>query len=207
MQELLIATKNPAKLKRYQKLLVDYKLRLLSLSDVGITQDVPETELTFEANALLKAKTYQKLSNLAVLAEDGGLLIKALNGWPGVYSRRVWGPEHREATDEEAIQEVIKRINSVSQEERQAYFVAEIALVMPDGSIHLGHGESCGLITTDIYAKIIKGFPYRSIFIPKGESKTVAELEDEAVNVDYLTQRKQAIIKLEPYLKQLENYA
>lgn len=202
--KLLIATKNPAKLTRYHKLLAGYNLQLLSLADVGITQDVAETEPTFEANAKLKAETYFRLSGLPVLAEDGGLMIGALGGWPGVYSRRVWGPGEREATDEEALQEVLKRMTGIPEVQRQAHFVAEVALVMPDGSLHTGHGEAWGSIALTPSKKMMKGFPYRSLFIPKGVSGTVADLEDEAKHADYLGQRKQAILKLDPYLRELE---
>ena len=206
-QKLLIATKNSAKLNHYKRILAGYKIDLLSLSDVGITQDVAETESTFKDNAILKAQTYFKLSNLPVLAEDGGVTIPALNGWPGVHSRRVWGPENREATDEEIIQEVVKRIEIVPIDKRQAFLVVDTVIIMPDGVIHIGHGEAGGYITTEIYPNLIKGFPIRSIFVPDGKSKTVAELENETVSADYLMQRKRAIMELEPYLKQLENYA
>ena len=185
MQKLLIATKNNAKLARFQRLLTDYKLDLVSLFDLGITKDVAETESTFKANALLKARTYHQLSNLAVLAE---------------------GPQNREASDKEAIQEVLKRIANVPKDDRNAYFVSELALAMPDGKVYFGHGEAWGKITDQTSPKIMSGFPYRSIFISDGDSKTIAELEDETIHADYLTQRKQAIIQLEPYLKQLENY-
>lgn len=201
--KLLIATKNPAKLKRYLKLLAPYQLELLSLADLNITADVPETEATFEANAKLKGEIYHRLSGLPVLVEDGGLMIDALNGWPGVYSRRVWGPQKREATDEEAILEVLKRMENVPNGKRQAHFVAELVLVMPNGTMHHGHGEEWGSIALASSPHRLPGFPYRSLFIPNGASSTVADLEDESTSTDFLAQRKQAIAELDQYLQQI----
>jgi XTP/dITP diphosphohydrolase len=206
MNKLLIATKNPAKLKQLTQLLSNYKLKLITLNNIGITTDVQESELTFESNAILKAKTYYKLSNMPTLADDGGLEIQSLNGWPGIYSRRVWGPNEREATDDEAIKEVMQRMKDISTNKRQAKLVAVIALAMPNGTIHIGRGEVTGNISTTIGSKIIPGFPYHTIFIPYGEIKTISELESQGSNHDYLKQRKNAIIKLGPYLKKLEKH-
>lgn len=208
MQKLLIATKNPAKFKRLSDLLKDYRFELVSLADLGITIDVPETQTTFEANARLKAQAYWELSRLPTLADDSGLEIDALNGWPGVYSRRVWGPQVREATDLEAQQEVLKRMHGIPPQRRTARFVVVVALAMPNGSIQVARGDDqLGMIAEQAGRITTPGFPYRSIFIRQGESLPESELEALADGREYLSHRKTAIIKLEPYFKQLENYA
>ena len=101
--KLLIATKNQAKFKNFARLLSGYNIEVVSLSDVGIANDVLETGTSFEENAKLKAANYFALSKLPTLVDDSGLEIDTLGGWPGLYSRRVWGPGEREATDEEAL--------------------------------------------------------------------------------------------------------
>src|SRR3712207_2215666 len=86
--KLLVATTNPGKLTEYQALLSDLPVELIYLRDVNITEEIPEAENTFEANAYIKAHGYAQLSGLATLADDSVLEVDALNGEPGVYSAR-----------------------------------------------------------------------------------------------------------------------
>ena len=88
---LLVATGNPGKLREYQGLLQDAPFRLVSLRDVGITEEVEETGDTFAENAWLKASGYARLSGLLTLADDSGLEVDALGGDPGVRSARYGG--------------------------------------------------------------------------------------------------------------------
>ena len=85
---LLIATTNPGKVREYRQLLNSLNCDLVGLPDVGIAQDVDETGLTYEENALLKAQDYAALSGLLTLADDSGLEVDALGGRPGVHSAR-----------------------------------------------------------------------------------------------------------------------
>ena len=204
---LLIATKNQAKFNNFARLLSGYKLELVSLSDLGIADDIPETGATFEENARFKARSYFTLAKLATLVDDSGLEIEVLGGWPGVYSRRVWGPKEREATDEEARFEVLKRMQAVPDDKRNAHFSVVVALAMPNGELYTALASADGEITREPSGPINPGFPYRTIFYLPELGKTAAELEAEGKHNDYLNHRKQAIIKLEPYLRELENYA
>jgi XTP/dITP diphosphohydrolase len=201
--KLVLATHNQAKLKRYQSLLAPLNFNLITLSDVGVTHDVEETELTFEANALLKAKAYFALTQLPVLAEDGGLEIDALAGWPGIHSRRIWGANKPKATDDQAIAEVMARMRGVPPENRSAKFVVVIALQTDGQTVFLGRGEEYGSIALTPSQIIEPGFPYRSIFIPRGETKTEIDLRRGKEIKDYLSQRKQAILELMPHLRAL----
>src|SRR2546430_2498785 len=101
MKKLLVATTNPGKLVELSSFLVDLPITLVSLKDVGITDDVEETGKTYKENAELKATFYAKKSGLPAVADDGGLEIAALDGAPGIKSRRWIG---KKATEEDLIQ-------------------------------------------------------------------------------------------------------
>src|SRR5882762_3706118 len=100
MKKLLIATTNKGKLQEIGEFLKDLSVQLVSLKDVGITQDVEEDGQSYEENAQKKALFYSKVSKLPAVADDGGLEINALGGAPGLKSRRWLG---HEGTDEELI--------------------------------------------------------------------------------------------------------
>ena len=86
--KLLIATGNPGKMREYRDLLRAVPFQLVSLSDMGINDEVEETGVTFHENAALKTSGYAALSGLLTLADDSGLEVDALGGAPGIYSAR-----------------------------------------------------------------------------------------------------------------------
>ena len=88
---LVVATRNPGKMREYRELLADWPVELISLDDAGVSGDVDETGDTFRANACLKAGEYARLSNLPTISDDSGLEAHALGGDPGVYSARYGG--------------------------------------------------------------------------------------------------------------------
>src|SRR3989344_8705999 len=90
---LLIATTNKGKLSELKTFLIDLPVELVSLSDVGITDDVEETGKTYKENSQKKALFYANASGLPAVADDGGLEVSALEGAPGVKSRRWLGKE------------------------------------------------------------------------------------------------------------------
>ncbi|MBM3946083.1 MAG: non-canonical purine NTP pyrophosphatase, partial [SAR202 cluster bacterium] len=95
------------KVREFRELLKDVPVRLVGLRDAGVTQEVEETGATFEDNATLKATMYARLSGLWALADDSGLEVDALDGAPGVYSRRYAGLD---ATDEQRVQYVLDKL-------------------------------------------------------------------------------------------------
>ena len=113
MTKILVATHNPAKLNSYKSMLTDENIEFLCLADLGIKESAPENLPTFKENAIAKAKYYFNLANMPTLAEDSGVEIDALNGWPGVNSRRIYGSDKPEATDGEIIKETISRLKDV----------------------------------------------------------------------------------------------
>ena len=93
VQDLLIATGNPGKVREFTELLDGLPFKLVSLSNAGITDTVEETGVTFEENAILKARHYAACSGILTLADDSGLVVDALDGRPGVLSARYGGEE------------------------------------------------------------------------------------------------------------------
>ena len=93
--KLLVATRNPGKMREYKQLLQEIPFELVSLDDVGVSEEVEETGSTFAVNASLKAQSYSVLGGLVTLADDSGLEVDALGGEPGVHSARYGGKSSR----------------------------------------------------------------------------------------------------------------
>lgn len=197
--KLLIATHNPAKADEYKRYLTDLNLEIVSLKDLNIKEEVEENGQTFEANAITKAKFYHELTKLPVIADDGGLTIDALNGDPGVKSRRWLGYR---MTDEEMIQEVMKRMIDVPPDQRTCHLVGIIALALPNGEIKTTWAQIDGLVATKPTSKRLNGFPYRSFFWLPQFNKFYLDLTD--AEHEQVNHRKFALLKLKPYLETLK---
>jgi XTP/dITP diphosphohydrolase len=161
MQKLLIATKNKGKIRELGEFLSDLPVELVSLADVGITDDVEEDGETYQENSQKKALFYAKKSGLPAVADDGGLEISALNGAPGVHSRRWLG---HEATDEELIEHLKKVAKELPEENRVAHFRTVVSFAMPDGRVFSIPGEVGGIISREPEMSLVRGYPYRSFF-------------------------------------------
>jgi XTP/dITP diphosphohydrolase len=165
--ELIFATHNKNKVIEV-KSLINQNINLLNLSDINFTDDINETATTLEGNALLKAQTIFKKTNLNCFADDSGLLVDALNGEPGVYSARYAGEQKN---DEDNITKILSNLKGI--ENRKAQFKTALALII-NGNEFLFEGIMHGTIT---YEKMgLNGFGYDPIFMPTGYSKTFAEL-------------------------------
>lgn len=196
--KLLIATTNPGKLAEIKRFLSDLPIELVSLKDVGITDNVEETGKTFEENAILKAKYYSKKSGLPTIADDGGFEIDALGGQPGVKSHR-WIHGDREDTDDELIAYTFEKMKGIIK--RGAQLRAVLALVLPSGEIHTATSATRGTIPNKPSLDRVPGFPYRSIlFIPKigkyYNHDLLTPQETETYN-----HRKKALDKLKPMIR------
>ncbi|MBI4097207.1 MAG: non-canonical purine NTP pyrophosphatase [Candidatus Levybacteria bacterium] len=161
MQKLLIATKNKGKLQEFSDFLSDLPIRLVSLTDVGISDDVEEDGKTYEENSQKKALFYAKKSGLPAIADDGGIEIAALNGAPGVRSRRWIGYE---ASDEELTAHMKKVAVELPESNRDAKFVTVVSFALPDGTAWSAKGEVAGIIAKKPLTKLLRGYPYRSFF-------------------------------------------
>lgn len=197
MKKLLIATKNPGKISEYRIILKNLPLELITLGDLNIGESVEEDGKTFEENAIKKAKFYCKLTGLPTLAEDGGIEIDYLNGEPGVKSRRWPGYE---ATDEELIDLTLEKLKGVPLEKRGAQLKAVIALAIGE-KVKLFEAALRGIILEKPVKKIIRGYPFRSLFYVSEIDKVLAEADKEEEIL--ISHRKKAIEKLLPIIQKL----
>ncbi len=128
---------------------------------------VEETGETYAANALLKARSWARVTGLPALADDSGLEVEALGGAPGIYSARVG------ASDRERLAWLLERLEDVRH--RRAWFVAALAVVFPQGApTVLVQGRCFGSIARRPSGE--KGFGYDPLFVPDGFTRTFAEL-------------------------------
>jgi len=174
---LLLATKNPAKVREYTRLLEGVPYEIVTLADEGIYQVVDETGKTLEENATLKAKSYACQSNLLALADDSGLEVDALGGEPGALSARFAGEG---ASDNERIDYLLAKLTGIPWEERTARFRCLIAIASPQGEVELCQGECRGIIAFE--PKGENGFGYDPIFYLHQLEKTMAELTMDKKN-------------------------
>lgn len=188
--KLVFATHNQNKLKEVQQLLPDY-IQLVSLSDLGMTEAIPETEETLEGNAKLKSDYIYNNYNLPCFADDTGLLVDALNGEPGVYSARYAGPHNDANANMNKLLENLK-----GKENRTAHFKTIISLNLT-GTTLFFEGIVDGEITISRKGK--GGFGYDPIFRPKGYKETFAELPLQTKNK--IGHRGKAFSKLISHLK------
>ena len=195
MQKLLLATKNPAKVREYFRLLEGIPYEIVTLADVSIDQVVDETEATLKENAALKAKAYASLSHLLTLADDSGLEADALGGEPGALSARFAGEG---ASDKERIDYLLARLLGIPWEQRTARFKCMIAIASLDGEVALCQGECQGIIAFE--PKGDNGFGYDPIFYLPELGKTMAELSMDEKNE--VSHRGQAVKKARRILEQ-----
>ncbi|QQG40983.1 MAG: Non-canonical purine NTP pyrophosphatase [Candidatus Levyibacteriota bacterium] len=195
---LLIATTNKGKLAELKTFLQDVPVELVSLSDVGITDDVEETGKTYKENSQKKALFYARKSNLPVIADDGGLEIDALGGAPGVKSRRWLG---KAESDEVLLNHLASVAKNLPYENRKAWFKTVISFALPNGKVWSVSGEVEGIIAEKPHVKILKGYPYRSFFYLPKIKKYYHEDQLSDKEQKLYNHRYKAIEKLKPIIK------
>ncbi len=196
--KLLIASHNPAKVKEYKKHLSEMSVDVASLTDLGIEEESSEGEETFKENAIKKVKFYKNLTGFPAIGDDGGLMIDALGGVPGVKSRYWLGYK---MSDEEMIETVMKRMEGVPSEKRTARLVGVIALIMPNDEIYTLWAEIKGVVAENPSEKRMEGYPYRSFFYLEELGKYYVELNEEEHKK--INHRKETLLKMKPYLQKL----
>ena len=184
-KELLVATGNPGKLREYRELLSGTPFRLLSLRDVGITDEVDETGDTFAENAWLKASGYARMSGMLTLADDSGLEVDALGGDPGVRSARYGGDACQSDSDRVAL--LLRNLYGVPWVKRTARFRCVINVASPPEP----SGQEPGLLISVVgsVAGMVQyesaghdGFGYDPVVFLPSFNRTVAQLSLEEKN-------------------------
>lgn len=176
--KLIIASNNAHKIYEIKKILSGKFDEIISLREAGIDHETVEDGTTFMENALKKAREIAAISGACALADDSGICAHALNGAPGVYSARFAGDLVEHATDEDNNRLLLEKLKN--EPDRTAHYTAAIALVYPDGREVTAEGYMYGTIIDT--PRGTRGFGYDPIFVPDGETRTVAELTDEEKN-------------------------
>lgn len=199
-RQLLVATRNPGKLREVQEILIDLPFLLIDLTLFPSVKEVPETGRTFSENARIKAIGYATQSKELTLADDSGLEIDALGRAPGVFSARYLGES---VSFSVRIESLLRLLSGVEPARRTARFVCAIAIADPDG--HILH-MSCGTCEGRIAAapRGTRGFGYDPIFIPHRYESTFADLDPAVKN--RISHRARALEKTREYLQNLTSY-
>ncbi|MCP4667670.1 MAG: XTP/dITP diphosphatase, partial [Deltaproteobacteria bacterium] len=163
------------KILELEALCSDFDIEIRSLKDFGPIPPVVEDGKTFEDNAVKKARHTAKVLGLPALADDSGLMVKALDGMPGVYSARYAGED---ASDEANKARLLKAMEG--KENREASFVCVIAIAVPWGPALVYEGSCEGLITKG--PKGGQGFGYDPLFFYPPLDRTFAEMSSEEKN-------------------------
>jgi len=191
--KLVFATNNRHKLEEVSHKIGNH-FELLTLNDIGCTEDIEEIGSTFEENAAIKSKYVYNKYHLNCFGDDSGLVIDALNGEPGVYSARYAGEHGNHAAN---IKKALAGLEGV--ENRKARFVTVISL-MWEGKEHVFEGTVEGIIRHETTGT--GGFGYDPIFQPDGYDITFAEMSLEDKNK--ISHRARAMEKLIGFLETVQ---
>ena len=176
--KLIFASNNAHKVSEIKQILSGRFDEILSLREAGVVHETLEDGSTFMENALKKATEICDITGCVALADDSGICAHALDGAPGIYSARFAGEYHGLESDEKNNALLLHRLSD--KEDKTAHYTCAMALVYPDGRRVLAEGYMYGSITED--ARGERGFGYDPIFIPDGETCTVAEMSDDEKN-------------------------
>jgi len=172
---IVLATRNEGKISEFKILLQNFDVEIMSLKDFGPIPTVEEDGQTFEDNAVKKAQFTARVLGFPAFADDSGLVVKALNGLPGVHSARYAGEN---ATDEENNFKLLKAMEGV--ENREAFFMCVLAIAVPSGPALIYEGTCEGVITESLIGN--KGFGYDPLFHNQTLNKTFAQMSIEEKN-------------------------
>ncbi len=198
--KVLVASGNVKKLVELETVLSELGIEgveLVSLKDTPAYPEPVENGLTFEENALLKAREGAKQSGLACVADDSGLAVDALNGMPGILSARWCGRHGDDPANNELL---LAQTSDIDDPHRGAAFVSCCALVTPDGEEFTAEGRWEGALLREVHGD--GGFGYDPIFAPTdAPGKSAAQLTPEEKNAR--SHRGKALRKLAPRIAEL----
>lgn len=195
--EIVIASKNLHKIREFRDMFKALKnFDVLSLLNFPEYEPAAEWGKTFREIAQAKAEHAAKALDRWVLADDSGLVVPALNGAPGIYSRRYSGDE---ATDAENRQKLLTEMTALGSQDRSAYFECCLALASPEGLKKISTGTCEGEIITEERGR--NGFGYDSLFLKHDSRQTFAEVDELTKNK--ISHRRKAFEKLLSFLETL----
>lgn len=195
--KIVFATNNPNKLSEIRNILGS-EFEIVSLHDIGCTEDIPETGNTLEENALIKARYVYNKYGLSCFADDTGLEVEALGGAPGVRSAR-----YDDTTDHDSEANMRKLLRELGDNNnRKAQFRTVIALLLKTSNQLISHtfaGKIEGHIA--LTKQGTAGFGYDPLFVPIGYQLSFAQLGMDIKN--QISHRARAVKQLADYLQQL----
>ena len=205
--DFILATNNMKKLAEMQRILSPLGINVVTAKMLGITlPEVVEDGDTFEANAKIKAESACKITGLPAIADDSGLCVDYLGGYPGIYSARfanieIHGDEcvdnEKNADDEDNNNLLLEKLQGVAEKDRTAYYVCAISCIFPDGKEISVRGECHGIIGFERDGNA--GFGYDPLFIINGKSFGKYEGEGK----DKISHRGKALRSLAEELKKI----
>lgn len=176
--KLILATNNAHKVREIKEILQPYFTEIITLQEAEIQHETVENGMTFEENALKKAREIAEISGLPALADDSGLCVEALDGAPGVYSARYAAENDQNASDAENRRLLLKNMEGITN--RRAYFVCAAVICWPDGKNISAEGRFYGEVAYE--EKGENGFGYDSIFYVPQYGCTSAQMSREQKN-------------------------
>ena len=194
MDRLVFVTNNPHKLEEVKEIIEGenlYSIKIISLGDIGCTEEIAETSSTLEGNASQKAFYIYNKYGVDCFADDTGLEVEALDGKPGVYSARYAG-EEKDA--DKNMNKVLDRLSKSIN--KKARFRTVISLII-NGKEKIFEGIVNGVIINEKRGK--QGFGYDPVFLPEGYTQTLAEMPLELKNK--ISHRFHAVRRMIGYLK------
>ena len=195
MTRLIFATHNSGKLTEMKSLLSDLPIEILSADEAGVHEDPIEDGVTFEENALKKARFVAEKTGQWAVADDSGICIDALGGRPGVFTAR-WAGEN--AGDEGLVRHTLAQLKEIPEGARGASFHSVAALVSPAGEERTFDGVVAGQVVMTPRGSARPKLPYDVLFVPTGFDRTFAEMSAEQKNA--LSHRGVAFQKLKVFL-------
>ena len=199
MVKVLVASRNQGKVRELEQILAEMRIEgveLVSLHDAPPYPDPVEDGLSFEENALLKARAGAKATGMPCVADDSGLTVKALNGMPGILSARWSGTHGDDQANNDLLLAQMADIN-----ERAAAFVSCCALATPEGDEQTAEGRWEGELLREPRGE--NGFGYDPIFQPAdANGRSSAELTPEEKNAR--SHRGKALRALAPHIAALK---
>ncbi len=192
----MLATRNSGKARELMAIYDHLNIAWRSLADYPEVGDVAEESATYAENAAAKARTVAAATGLPALADDSGVEIDALGGAPGIHSARFLGAD---ATDAERNARILALLEGVPEGQRTARYRASVAVALPGGPVRVFDGVCEGGIARA--ARGAGGFGYDPIFVPAGETRTMAEVPADVKN--RISHRARALRAAEPYVTEV----
>ena len=182
--KMVFASNNAHKIREMSYLinknLNGFEVELLSVKDVGFTDDIIENGLTFEENAEIKARAVFDKTGMICFGDDSGLCVDYLDGRPGIYSSRYGGVAGGKVSNLEQIEKLLGELKNVPENKRTAYFYCAIYCVIDKNISFCVAGRCDGFITFEKSGE--NGFGYDPVFYYPPEKKTFAQLGDDEKN-------------------------